>query len=83
MLSEAAALGVLGGLLCLGVSYPAVEAALGRFLREQASFPAIHVSADIALTTLGLGVALGALAAGIPARGMMARDIVDGLRNVG
>jgi putative ABC transport system permease protein len=83
VLSEAAALGVLGGLLCLGVSYPAVEAALGRFLQEQASFPAIHVTADIALTTLGLGVALGALAAGIPARGMMARDIVDGLRKVG
>jgi putative ABC transport system permease protein len=83
VLSEAAALGVLGGLLCLAVGYPLVELALGRFLEEQASFPAVHVSIDVALATIGLGVLLGALAASVPARGMMARDIVQGLRKLG
>jgi putative ABC transport system permease protein len=83
VLSEATVLGVLGGLLCLGISYPLVEAALARVLREQAGFPPIYVSANIAWATVGLGVVLAVLAASIPARGMMARDIVDGLRRAG
>jgi len=83
VLSEATVLGVLGGLASLGISYPLVEAALARVLSEQASFPPIYVSADIAWVTLGLGVGLALVAASIPARGMMSRDIVDGLRKVG
>jgi hypothetical protein len=35
------------------------------------------------VVAVGLGVALGMLAAIIPARGMVRRDIVDGLRKVG
>lgn len=43
----------------------------------------MHVSLDVALATVGLGVLLGALAASVPARGMLARDIVQGLRKLG
>jgi putative ABC transport system permease protein len=70
VLGEAAAFGVLGALLCLLVSYPLVEGALARFLQEQASFPAVHVSAEIALAAIGLGALLSMLAALLPARGV-------------
>jgi putative ABC transport system permease protein len=83
VLGEAAALGTLGGLICLAIGYPLVGAGLGRILKEQAGFPEIHVSPDIAGVAVGLGVVLGVLAALVPARGMLRRDIVDGLRQVG
>lgn len=83
VLGESAAFGVMGGVLCLAVSYPLVEVALGRFLQEQAGFPAIHLSPDIALITIAFGIALSVLAASIPAWGMMNRDIVECLRKVG
>jgi putative ABC transport system permease protein len=83
VLGESAVFGVLGGVLCLAVSYPLVEMALARFLQEQAGFPAIRLSPDVALVTIALGVVLGVLAASVPARGMMNRDIVECLRKVG
>jgi len=83
VLGEAVLLGALGGLICLAISYPLVGAGLGRFLKEQAGFPEIEVSPDTALVAVGLGVVLALLAALFPAREMMRRDIVDGLRKVG
>jgi hypothetical protein len=65
------------------VGYPLIEIGLARFLEEQSGFPAIHLSPDVALVSVALGVVLSVVAATIPARGMMNRDIVDCLRKVG
>ena len=74
------AFGVLGGLTCLLISYPLVELALARFLREQASIPAIHVSLETALAAVGLGALLSALAAITPVTGLLRGAVVEGLR---
>jgi putative ABC transport system permease protein len=83
VLGEAATFGVLGGLLCLLVSYPLVELALARFLQEQASFPAIQLSADIAWVTVAIAALLSGLAAVVPALGIMKGDVVQALRKAG
>jgi putative ABC transport system permease protein len=83
VLAESAAFGALGGVLCLVVGYPLIEIGLARFLEEQSGFPAIHLSLDVALVSVALGVVLSVAAATLPARGMMNRDIVDCLRKVG
>ena len=83
VLGEAATFGVLAGLLCLLVSYPLLELALARFLQEQASFPAIQLSADIAWVTVAIAALLSGLAAVVPALGIMKGDVVQGLRKVG
>lgn len=80
VLGEAAAFGVLGGLLCLLISYPLVELALARFLQEQASIPAVHLSAGTALSAVGLGALLSTLAALIPVSGLLRGAVVEGLR---
>ncbi|MEO8179086.1 MAG: ABC transporter permease [Deltaproteobacteria bacterium] len=82
VLGEAVAFGVLGGLLCVLVSYPLVELALTRFLEEQAGFPAIHLSTDIAFVTVGLGVLISALAASLPAGRIFTGEVVESLRRV-
>jgi putative ABC transport system permease protein len=83
ILGEAAALGALGGLLCLLISYPLVERALGRLLQETAGFPQIRVSLEASLATLLLGPLLGSLAAALPARQMATGNIIESLRKVG
>lgn len=83
VLGEAATFGVLGGLLCLLISYPLVELALARFLQEQASFPAVHLSTETALAAVGLGALLSALAAIIPVSGLLRGAVVEGLRKGG
>ncbi len=83
VLAEAAAFGVVGGLLCLLISYPLVELALARFLQDQASFPPVHVSAEIALSAVALGALLSALATLIPVSRLLRGAVVEGLRRVG
>jgi putative ABC transport system permease protein len=83
ILGEAATLGAFGGLLCLLISYPLVERALGRFLQETAGFPQIRVSLEASLATLLLGTLLGSLAATLPARRMATGNIIESLRKVG
>jgi hypothetical protein len=54
------------------------------FGRRASSSPSSwHILAFVLSEAAALGVLLGALAAGVPARGMMARDIVQGLRKLG
>lgn len=83
ILVEAALLGVLGGLACLGVAYPTIEKGLGRFLQETAGFPPIHLSASSAVATLLMGALLGGCAAALPAYQMSRSNIVTALRKVG
>jgi len=83
IVGEAAALGALGGLLCLLISYPLIERALGRFLEETAGFPRIRVSLPASVATLLLGTLLGSLAAVLPARRMATGNIIESLRKVG
>jgi putative ABC transport system permease protein len=83
VLGESATLGIVGGALCLAVSYPLIEKALGRYLEESANFPPIRVSVTACLTTLVLGALLGSLAAAIPAYRVARSNIIDSLRKVG
>lgn len=82
ILAEAAALGALGGFLCLAISYSLIEHALGRFLEETAGFPRIRVSLEASLAALLLGTLLGSLAAALPARRMASGNIIESLRKV-
>ena len=84
VLGEAVTIGVLGGGLGLALSYPLVERGLGRWLEENMGsfFPYFRVTAGTALTALALAVALGLVAALLPAYRAARLDVVDALRRV-
>ncbi|HEU4534942.1 MAG TPA: FtsX-like permease family protein, partial [Polyangiaceae bacterium] len=66
---EALATGALGGLLGLALAYPIVEQGMGRFIEENMGgfFPYFQIAPATAALALGLALALGALAALVPA----------------
>ncbi|MDX2052771.1 MAG: FtsX-like permease family protein [Polyangiaceae bacterium] len=85
VLLEAVVVGLLGGILGLIFAYPVVEKGVGRFLEENmgAMFPYFHMDASVAALALLLSVALGFLAALVPAYRAMQLNVVDSLRRVG
>jgi putative ABC transport system permease protein len=85
VLGEAVTIGFVGGGLGLALSYPLVERGLGRWLEENMGsfFPYFRVTPGTALTALALAIALGLVAALLPAYRAARLDVVDALRRVG
>lgn len=82
---EAAAIGALGGVLGLLISYPIVEGGMGRFLEENmgAFFPYFQISTATSVLALVLSMVLGLLAAALPAYQASKLDVVGSLRSLG
>lgn len=85
VLSEAAAIGLFGGLLGVGIAYPLVNQVLGGFMEDNFTmlFPYFRVAeTDIAIA-LAIGVGVAAVAAIIPAYQASKLNVIDALRRVG
>lgn len=83
VLGEAATLGVLGGLLCVGIAYASIPTVLTRLLTEAAAFPRLIVSPGTGLLTLLFGALLGLCAAALPAYRVARGSLSESLRKVG
>ncbi|MCU0686170.1 MAG: FtsX-like permease family protein [Polyangiaceae bacterium] len=81
---EALATGAIGGLLGLALAYPIVEKGMGRYIEENMGgfFPYFQIAPATAALALGLALALGALAALVPAYQASRLNVVDALRRV-
>ncbi|MEK6607377.1 MAG: FtsX-like permease family protein [Myxococcota bacterium] len=84
IVGESIALGLVGGVLGIAISYPIVELGIGRFLEENMGsfFPYFRVDPKVAGAALLLSGLLGAAAAILPARGAARLSVIDSLRRV-
>ncbi len=85
ILGEGVVLGLLGGVLGLAIGYPFVQSGLGPVLEQNlgAFFPFFRVSPGVAGASLALAVALGFLAAVVPARSAAKLEVIGALRRIG
>lgn len=83
VLSEAALLGLGGGLLGVALAYPLVEHPISRYFEDSLHFAPLEVPSAAALLAIGVGTVLGALAAAIPAYEASRLEVVSALRRVG
>ncbi|MBL9022773.1 MAG: ABC transporter permease [Myxococcales bacterium] len=84
ILGEAAFLGAIGGALGLVIAFPFVQGGLGRWLEENmgAFFPFFRIPILIAVLAFVFALALGVLAALIPARGASRIKVTEALRRI-
>jgi len=84
ILSEAAMLGLLAGLLGVGLAYPIVEQGIGRFLEENMGgmFPYFRIAPGTAVGAVVLALVLGVIAAGVPAYRASKLTVTDALRRL-
>jgi putative ABC transport system permease protein len=85
VIGEAMTIGALGGALGILLSYPLIEKGIGRWLEENMGgwFPYFRIAESTAIAAAVLSIALGALAAAIPAYRASKLDVIDALRRVG
>jgi putative ABC transport system permease protein len=85
VLGEAAAVGLLGSLLGLLISYPIVQQGLGRWLEERMGsfFPYFRIPPEVAALAVLFSVVLAAIAAALPAYRASKLDVVEALRRLG
>jgi putative ABC transport system permease protein len=85
ILVESVVTGLIGGGIGVLLAYPLVERGLGRFLEENmgAFFPFFRIDPVITASALALSIALGLLAAIIPAHTAANLKVIDSLRRVG
>jgi putative ABC transport system permease protein len=85
ILVEGVVLGALGGLVGLAIGYPLIQNGIGPALEQNlgAMFAIFRVTPDLAALSFVLAVALGTLAAVIPARNASKLEVVSALRRVG
>ncbi|MDQ2644436.1 MAG: FtsX-like permease family protein [Myxococcota bacterium] len=85
VVGESLVIGLLGGLIGVGLSYPLVQNGLGRFLEENmgAIFPYFRVQPSLAALSMGLALGASLLASAIPAYRASKLKVVDSLRRVG
>jgi putative ABC transport system permease protein len=85
VLGEALTFGLITGGLGVAVSYPVVELGMGRWLEENMSelVPHFRISARTLIATPLIALAVGLIAATIPAIRAMRIPVLEGLRRVG
>lgn len=85
VIGESVAVGLLGGLSGLVLSYPIVQQAMGRWLEENMGswFPYFRIPATVAAGAVAIAVVLGLVAALIPAWRASKLDAVEALRRLG
>jgi putative ABC transport system permease protein len=85
ILVEGLVLGALGGLVGLAIGYPLIQNGIGPALEQNVGqmFAVFRVTPDLAVLSFVLAVALGTLAAIIPARNASKLEVVAALRRVG
>ncbi|MCX4243610.1 ABC transporter permease [Paraliomyxa miuraensis] len=84
VMGEGLAIGLLGGLAGLCLSYPFING-MGRWIEDNmgAWFPYFQIPIDVAITALLLAMLLAGLAAVIPAYRASRLDVIDALRRIG
>jgi putative ABC transport system permease protein len=85
VVGEAVAVSIVGGVFGIVLSYPIVQAGLGRFLEENlgAFFPFFRIDPATIVWAIVLAVFLGALAAALPAYTASRLKVIDALRRTG
>lgn len=85
VLAEAAAIGLIGGVLGLLISYPLIQQGMGRWIEENVGqyFPYFKIPESMWIAAPAIAVMLGVLAAIIPAYRASKLNVVDALRHVG
>lgn len=85
IIGEALTIGLLGGGLGLGLGVPLVKFGIARWLEENLAgvFPVFRVEPSTIVMALLLALALGAIAAALPAWRASKLSVVDALRRVG
>jgi putative ABC transport system permease protein len=84
VVGEAVFIGAIGAVVGLLLSYPLIEQGLGRFLEENMGglFPYFRIAGRTVALSVAAAVALGALAAAIPAVRASRLNVVDALRRI-
>jgi putative ABC transport system permease protein len=82
VLGEAVLIGLAGGLIGLGISYPLFEGVVSRALQEAMQFPPIVVPPRVAAAALALGAGLSIVAAGVPAYRVSRLGVTQSLRRI-
>ncbi len=82
VLGEAALLGLAGGMAGALLAYPLVEHPLSRYFEESMHFAPLHVPLAAAIGAVLVGVALGAVAAALPALRASRLEVVNALRRI-
>jgi putative ABC transport system permease protein len=83
VLAEAALLGLLGGVIGLGLSYPLFENVVSHALHDAANFPPIVIHRRVAWLAVALGIGLSVLAAAAPIYRVAQLRVTDALRRLG
>ncbi len=85
VIGESITVGLLGGVVGLGLSYPIVQQSMGRWLEENMGswFPYFRIPATVAAGAVVIAVLLGLFAALIPAWRASKLDAVEALRRLG
>jgi putative ABC transport system permease protein len=85
VIGEGVAVGLLGGIVGLAISYPVVQQGMGRWLEENMGswFPYFRIPALVGGGALLIAALLGLFAALIPAWRASKLDAVDALRRLG
>ena len=85
VLGEAAAIGVLGGVLGVLVCYPLIDGALGPLMEDNFTgfFPYFRLSDSDVVIALLVSIVVASIAAIVPAWQASKLDVIDALRRVG
>lgn len=83
IVSEAALLGLAGGVCGAFLAYPLVEHPISRYFEESLHFAPLKVPTGAALGAVAMGAILGALAAAFPAWRAGRLEVVSALRRIG
>ncbi len=84
VVGEALVIGIAGGLVGLGISYPFIEQGLGRWLEENMGtiFPYFRIDPRTTVMAMGLAVLLAVAASAIPALSAARLKTVDALKRL-
>jgi putative ABC transport system permease protein len=84
IMAESLIIAMCGAALGIGLAYPFIEQGMGRWLEENLGqfFPYFRIDPMITIAAVALALALGAIAAAIPAMRASKLKVVDALRRV-